>query len=287
MELKDLFGFEGKNVVITGAGSGMGYAAAKLLKELGANVYATIRRKPLDFSVKKEIKVDLSNPKEMDSFVEQLPNEIEALFICHAIADVPGNANALEVNLTNFLSFQYLTEKLLPRITDNGSVTFISSAGGRSWRDSIPECLEVIGCKTWDEAVTWYEDHPDITMGGYVFSKKCQHVYVMAKVHSEEFISRKIRLNALAPGNTLTGLTDDFNKSINGDAETGKSIIEDIFLSSWNGRWATKEEMGYPLVVMGSKICSYMSGQIIYFDYGMSSVYDFEELQETDSEKPF
>ena len=31
MELKSLFGLEGKNVVITGAGSGMGHAAAKTL----------------------------------------------------------------------------------------------------------------------------------------------------------------------------------------------------------------------------------------------------------------
>ena len=282
MEIKDLFGFKSKNVVITGAGSGMGYAAAKLLTELGANVYATVRRKPLDFSVKKEIKVDLSSPSEIDALAEQLPAEIEALFVCHAIADVPGNENALEVNITNFLSFQYLTEKLLPKINDNGSVTFISSAGGRSWKESIPECQEVIACKSWNEAVTWYQTHPDLTIGGYVFSKKCQHVYVMSKVHSPEFINRKIRLNALAPGNTLTGLTDDFNRSIDGNAENGKAIIENIFLSSWNGRWATPEEMGYPLVVIGSRICSYMSGQIIYFDYGMSSVLDFEELQETD-----
>ena len=40
MEIKELFGFEGKNVVITGAASGMGKAACELLIELGANVYA-------------------------------------------------------------------------------------------------------------------------------------------------------------------------------------------------------------------------------------------------------
>ena len=33
MDLKGLFGFENKNVVITGAGSGMGKAAARLLAE--------------------------------------------------------------------------------------------------------------------------------------------------------------------------------------------------------------------------------------------------------------
>lgn len=46
MDIQNLFGLTGKNILITGAGSGMGYAACKLLSELGANVYATTRSKP-------------------------------------------------------------------------------------------------------------------------------------------------------------------------------------------------------------------------------------------------
>ena len=47
--MKNLFGYEGKTVVVTGAASGMGKATAELLVELGANVYA------LDWA---EVKVD-------------------------------------------------------------------------------------------------------------------------------------------------------------------------------------------------------------------------------------
>lgn len=281
MIASDLFGLEGKNVVITGAGSGMGYAAAKLLKQLGANVYATVRRKPLDFEVTKEIQVDLGNPAQLDYLIEQLPEHIESLFICHGISNTLGYTNALEVQLTNFYSFKYLTEKLLPRINDNGAVTFISSNGGREWQKSIPECLEVIDCQSWDEAQEWYSRHPDITKQGYVFAKKCQHVYVMSQVHAHTFIDRKIRLNAVAPGMTLTGLTDDFNKSLDGDAAHGKTMLEKYYLSFWNGRWASPEEVGYPLVAIGSKMFSYMSGQIIYTDYGTSSLWDFQDLQES------
>ena len=278
MDIKGLFGFEGKNVVITGAGSGMGYAGAKLLTELEANVYATVRRKAVDFPVTKEIKVDLGTPAGIEALVSEVPDEIEALFICHAVANAQGNTNALGLNLTNFFSYKCITEKLLPRINDGGSVTFISSNGGRQWRESIAECLEVIDCSTWDEAVKWYEAHPDATNGGYVFSKKCQNVYVMSKVHAPEFIERKIRLNAIAPGMTLTGLTNDFNSSINGDAEYGKELLEKHFLEFWNGRWASPDEMGHPLVAVGSRLFSYMSGQIIYIDYGTSSLADFKEL---------
>ena len=43
MDLKNLFGYEGKTVVVSGAYSGMGLAAARLLHELGANVYTICR----------------------------------------------------------------------------------------------------------------------------------------------------------------------------------------------------------------------------------------------------
>jgi NAD(P)-dependent dehydrogenase (short-subunit alcohol dehydrogenase family) len=278
MDMKELFGLDGKNVVITGAGSGMGLAATKLLKDLGAHIYATVRRKPLGFEVTREITVDLGIPAQIDALVGELPDRIDAMFLCHGISNAQGNTNELEVNLVNFFSFKYITEKLLPRVTDDGSVTFISSNGGRQWRDSLAECLDIIGCNTWNEARAWYEAHPDATRGAYVFAKKCQHAYVMSRVHAPEFIDRKIRLNALAPGYTQTGLSDDFNRSINGDSEYGKKLLDSRFLSSWNGRMASPEEMGYPLVVIGSKICSYMSGQLIYVDYGASSQQDLDEL---------
>jgi len=277
MDLRGIFGFEGKNVFITGAGSGMGKAAGRLLAELGANVYATVRNNPLDFPA-NEIKADLTDRAQIDAAIKQLPNEIEAIFLCHAIA--PYNHIDLEVNIADFLSHKYLIEKLLSRIADNGSVTMISSMAARKWRDVIPQCEEVIACNTWDDTVEWYKEHPEEIKSSYVFSKQCMHVYVMSKVHAPEFISRKIRLNALAPGNTATGLSDDFHRGFNPDDPVkGREAAYKICLAPWNGRVAEIEEMGYPLVVVGSKICSYMSGQIIYIDYGVSSVRDYTAMK--------
>ena len=105
----------------------------------------------------------------------------------------------------------------------------------------------------------------------YVFAKQCQHVYVMDMCQNEAFISRKIRINAISPGMTKTGLTDDFNASICGDAEKGQAILEKLFLAPWNGRWASSEEMGYPMAAVSSHLFSYMSGQILYIDYSCVS----------------
>lgn len=279
MELNDLFGFKGKNVLVTGAGSGMGHAAAKLLAELGANVYATIRRTALDFKVEKELRVDLSQKAELERLAAELPEQLDALLICHGISDALGKTNALDVQVTNFLSFKYLTELLLPRVVDNGSVTFISSNGGKKWRGAVKLCRELVETVSWEEGLAWYSAHPEKTGEGYTFAKECQHVYAMLKCRAPEFIDRRIRINVISPGMTKTGLTEDFNASITGDAAQGQAILENMFLAPWNGRWAAPEEMGYPMVAVASQIFSYMSGQILYIDYGDTPHWELAEAE--------
>lgn len=278
MDIGGLFGLEGKNVVVTGAGSGMGRAASRLLAELGANVYATVRRHPLGFPVKREIPSELGTREGLDALVAELPPVIDALFVCHGISNSVGMTNGLEVQLTNFLSFRYLTEALLPRMSEGSSVTFISSNGGWEWRERAAACMELIETAGWDEALAWYASHPELTNDGYVFAKQCQNVYVHAKVHDPAFVSRHVRINAIAPGLTKTGLTDDFNRSLTGDAAFGQSVLEDMYLSTWNGRWATPEEMGYPMVVLGSRLCSYVSGQVLYIDWGSAAEWELETI---------
>ena len=270
MDIKKLFGFEGKTVVITGAASGMSRSATELLNELRANVYA-IDINPIDLPVKRAYQADLSDKEEIDKVVKDLPSKIDALFLCHGIAAFLGNE--LKVQKVNFYSQKYMTEKLLDRITDHGSVTYISSVGGFGWQQVYASAVELIDIPTWDEAMEWYDNHPDLIKNAYVFAKQCLLSYVTYKCMSDEFISRKIRINAINPGDTTTGLTDDFNKSTspNGDAQEGAQMIENIFLKSWNGYPAESKEMGYPMVVVGSDICSYMSGQLIYIDYGLTS----------------
>ncbi len=270
MDLKKLFGYEGKNVVITGSASGMSKAATELLIELGANVYA-IDINPVCLPVIKSWQADLSKKEEIDRVISELPDKIDALFLCHGIAFFPGKE--LLVQKVNFYSQKYMTEKLLERMSDHGSVTYISSVGGFGWQQVYEKCVELINLPTWEEAMKWYEEHPELIASAYVFSKQCLESYVTYKCMSKEFIDRKIRLNVINPGDTTTGLTEDFNRSTSpkGDLKEGEEMISNIFLKSWNGYAASPENMGYPMVVIGSDICSYMSGQLIYIDYGLTS----------------
>lgn len=272
MDLKKLFGYEGKIVVVTGAASGMAKSAAELLIELGAKVYA-VDINPIDLPVEKAIQADLSKKEEIDRVMAELPAELDGLFLCHGIAHFPGIE--LKVQKVNFYGQKYMADTLLPRIRENGTVNFISSVGGFGWEQVYDKCVELINLKTWDEAMEWYDKHPDLIQSAYVFAKQCLESYVTYKCMLPEYIDKRIRLNCVNPGDTTTGLTDDFNKSTSptGNPEEGAEMISNIFLKSWNGYAATPEQMGYPLVVVGSDICSYMSGQLIYFDMGLTSTW--------------
>lgn len=272
MDLKNLFGYEGKNVVITGSASGMSKAATELLLELGANVYA-IDVNPIELPVAKKFQADLSNKEEIDQVISELPEKIDALFLCHGIAYFKGKE--LLVQKVNFYSQKYMTEQLLNRISDHGSVNFISSVGGFGWQQVYDKAVELINIPSWDEAMKWYDNHQALIQSAYVFAKQCLESYVTYKCMSKEFIDRKIRINAINPGDTTTGLTEDFNRSTspNGDLKEGEEMISNIFLKSWNGYAAEAKDMGYPMVVVGSDICSYMSGQLIYIDYGLTSTW--------------
>ena len=284
MDCKDLFGYEGKTVVVSGGYSGMGYAAVKLLVELGAEVYVICRRNgrhsEMDLPVRGVFYADFGVKEDLDKLAEELPDNIHALFLCHGVALNSDGSNTLEVQKVNFLGHKYLLDKALAKVADCGSVSIIASTGGYDWQSNFANCMAVINQPSYEDAIAWYQSHPEEIASGYVFSKQCLCAYVKAKVHAPEYIGRKIRLNVINPGNTITGLTDDFNRftSPTGNAEEGKAVIEALFLDSWDGYWASAEDMGYPLVAIGSKLFGYMSGQIIYFDYGMSSVWEYDAL---------
>lgn len=86
--------------------------------------------------------------------------------------------------------------------------------------------------------------------------------YLVAKQQAL-FAARKIRVNAVLPGSTDTGLKDDFLK-LTGSEER---------LLAFTGhahRLAASEEMAMPIVFQCSNMGSYLSGDLMVVDYGSS-----------------
>ena len=286
MDLKQLFGYEGKNVVITGAASGMAKAATELLIELGANVYA-LDINEVKLPVTKSYKVNMGIKEQIDDVIEQLPETIDAVFNCHGIAAWPGKE--VEVVTINYISQRYLAEQLLPRISEGGSVTFIASDGGYGWEKNWDKLSEILALDTFESNVHRVKENVPyiIEENSYVFSKKAIVAYVKSKVWSPEYIGNRVRINCISPGYTKTGLTSDFEKATEQTAAlagfkiNAKEMIENTYLSEWNGRSARPEEMGYPLVFLGSKMASYISGQDVNISYGKDAYNDIKALLES------
>lgn len=284
MDIKKLFGYEGKKVIVAGGSSGMGLAAVEMLLELGAKV-TVLDLKECPKPVEKMIITNMLKKDSIDAAIQQLPEKIDRLFVCHGMAAFPGRD--IDVVMCNFVSQRYLDDALLPRIPDFGAICHIASFGGYGWQRSWQKVTKMLNTKTWDEAYDWLKanekDIPD--PDAYSFSKKCLVGYVKSSAWKPELLDRRIRINAISPGLTRTGLTPDFNKASEMQGG-GEAVIERIFLGGWKGRYATPEEMGYPMVFLNSDMCSYITGQDLNISFGLDAVTDIQILNQAAEASP-
>jgi len=256
--MKHILGYEGKTVVITGAASGMGAAAAGLLVDLGAVVYA------LDISevsapVKQFIKTDLKDKASIDAAVAQIPDEIYALFNCAGVPSPPFAA--LDTILINFVGLRHLTEALLPRISDGGAVASVSSTAGMGWKGNLDNVNKMLATKGFDEVKAWLEKEEEIGADPYGFSKQCITTYT--KVKAGALAKRNIRINCISPAPTRTAFIDKLTEQIPEEAIK-------MFLAPC-GRYATSEEMAEPLVFLNSRMSRFVSGHDLVIDFGYAA----------------
>jgi NAD(P)-dependent dehydrogenase (short-subunit alcohol dehydrogenase family) len=253
--MRDILGYQGKCVAITGAFSGMGAAAARTLVELGAEVHA-LDVKPVDAPVKQSIVCDLRDRASIDAAVAKLPRSIDRLFNC---AGIPGPPfSNLDTTLVNFVGLRHLTEALIPRIPEGGAIASITSVGGMGWTKNLPVLKDLLATPDFDSAKAWLEAHPNEN-NGYLFSKQCIILYT--KQRSVDLVAKRIRINCLSPAPTDTPMLPDFHKQVS------KEFLEQHFLAPI-GRNATPEEMAEPLILLNSDAARFVSGHNLMVDWG-------------------
>src|SRR6187397_78628 len=109
--MDDVLGYRDASVVVTGAASGMGAAAARILVDLGAKVTA-IDIKPTDVDVERHVEVDLRDRAAIDDAVTSIGEPVNALFSC---AGLPGPPfSELDTMLVNFVGARHLAHSLVP-----------------------------------------------------------------------------------------------------------------------------------------------------------------------------
>jgi NAD(P)-dependent dehydrogenase (short-subunit alcohol dehydrogenase family) len=247
--------FEGKVVLVTGAGSGIGRAAAQLFAARGALVYCAGRQEAMLAQTKALIEAaggrarvaaaDVSHEEAVAALLARIGSEEGKLDVAFNNAGITGGAHRIEdyplqdyeevmrVNLTSvFLGMKYE----LPLIRKSGggaicntaSVAAITGPGG---------------------------------MSAYAASK--HGVLGLTRVAAMENAAHNIRVNALVPGWTETPMVAANSAQNPGFAHLALSAIP-------AKRGARADEVAAAAVWLCSTEASYVLGQMLVVDGGMT-----------------
>jgi NAD(P)-dependent dehydrogenase (short-subunit alcohol dehydrogenase family) len=253
--MRDILGYQGRTVVVSGAATGMGAACARTLVELGAEVHA-LDVKPIEAPVAQAIAVDLRERASIDAAVAKLPAQVDRLFNC---AGLPGPPfSNLDTTLVNFVGLRHLTESVVPRIPGGGAIASITSVAGMGWQKNLENVKACCATPDFDAGKAWLEANGDKN-NGYLFSKQCIVYYTKAR--AVELVAREIRMNCLSPAPTDTPMLPSFHQQVS------KDFIEQHFLAPI-GRNATPEEMADPLILLNSDASRFVSGVNLMVDWG-------------------
>jgi NAD(P)-dependent dehydrogenase (short-subunit alcohol dehydrogenase family) len=245
---------DGKVAVITGGNSGIGLATAQRFVQEGAYVFVTGRRQvELDKAVSligknvTAIQGDVTSLDDLDRIAATVEAEKGKVDIIVSSAGITeqGQIDSLtpdhfdKVFNLNGRAPVFLVQKLLPLMTDVGSIILVSSA------------MHGMG-------MTGHT--------AYAASKAALRSY--ARTWAAEFKNRGIRVNTLSPGVTDTPMLDSQSSGL-GERES----LVNMYLSMIPiGRLAQAEEIANAAVFLGSDQSSYVTGSDLMADGGVGQV---------------
>lgn len=226
----DLTSYAGQNVLVTGAFSGIGAAAADLIESRGGRVF---RVDIQDIGKKDSKKIDMGSQESVTSVVKEIVNEVGEL---HAVVNSAGIAGPTSINTedVNWNDFQkviqinlfgsiWLTQSVLPSMKAKkyGRIVHIASIAGK-------------------------EGNPG--MSPYNTSKSGLIGYV--KGVAKEIATQGITINAVAPAVIRTPINETVSDEIQ------KYMVSRIPV----GRLGEPFEVAELIAFAASKACSFTTG---------------------------
>jgi NAD(P)-dependent dehydrogenase (short-subunit alcohol dehydrogenase family) len=239
---------QGKSVLITAAGQGMGRAAALAFAREGANVIATDLKPELlkvlaGAGIATE-RLDVLDDDAVARFVEKT-GAVDILFNC---AGYVHQGSILECTVKDWdLSFDLnvramfvVTKAMLPKMIDNGGGVILNMASVLGAEKAAPNRLAYAASKA--------------AVAGFTRALAADHV------------KQNIRVNCVCPGTVDTPSLGERIQAFADPAQARKDFINRQPM----GRLATAEEIAETFVYLVSDESSFMTGQAVFVDGGMS-----------------
>ncbi len=245
----DKFRIDGKVAVVTGANTGLGQAMCVALAQAGAKVCGVARRScaetqamiEKDGFVFKEIIADLAT-------TEKIP------FILESVKEAFGRVDILVNNAGMILreDAENVTEEDWNRVIslNQNVVYFMCQAFGKEFiAQGSGKIVNIASMLSYQGG---------IRVPAYCASKSA--VMGITKALANEWASKGVNVNAIAPGYMATNNTDNLRK----DKDRSEAIIDRIPA----GRWGTPEDMSGAVVFLCSQASDYVNGFTLAVDGG-------------------
>lgn len=239
--------FTNKNVVITGASTGIGFATAKAFINAGASVWITSRSADnlqkaaaeINSPKLKTVVSDTSNLAGialLEKTVAKSGIKVDVLFLNAGIARFAPIEHATEEDFdaqfnTNIKGYYFTLQKLIPHLANGASVVFTSSGNASASQ-----------------------------VNASIYSATKAAVNKIAQVAANELADRKIRVNIVSPGPIET---EAFDKAIP-NAEVKNHIASKTAMQ----RLGNPDEIAMAVLFLASDNASFITGTDLWVDGG-------------------
>lgn len=249
--------FEGKSIIVTGAGSGIGRATSLLFAREGGSVVCADLSDGVEDTVKaiqdaggtaRAIRIDAGVEEDVVKAVELATGSFGGLDIMFANAGISGGLPGIFDTSVELITEVLRVNLIGPFLAIKHAAPHIAERGG----GAIVLTASVAGIRSG--------------AGGPAYSASKAGVINLAQTAAQQLSGSGVRVNAICPGLTETGMTAPvFNYA----REAGK--MDRVGRLNPLRRGAQAEELAEVAAFLASDAASYVNGQAIAVDGGLSS----------------
>jgi NAD(P)-dependent dehydrogenase (short-subunit alcohol dehydrogenase family) len=253
---------QGKRAIVTGAGSGIGRASAKLFAAEGAAVMVVDKMPPAIEETAAEIKAaggkaiavtaDAGSEADVQGFIQKAVKELDGIDVIFANAGVSGGLVPLFEQSVEFWREILRVNLIGPFLAvRHGAPVMVKQGKG-----SIICTASVAGLRA--------------NAGGHPYSASKAGVISLVQTTANSLAGTGVRINAICPGLIETGMTRPiFERAREHGTEDKIGQLNPM------QRAGAPEEIAAMALFLASDEASYVNGQAIAVDGGLSSTHPF------------